>query len=49
MLTKTAVFAFAQAINFKAPFTRVKVEVPAAAPLATATEEIILDRPAGAA
>ena len=43
------VFVFVHAITFNAPFTRVKVEVEAAAPLASATAEMVLARPAGAA
>ena len=47
--TTTAVFALVHAIIFKAPFTRVKVEVDAAAPWASARAEIAFAKPTGAA
>ena len=48
-LATITVFAFVHAIILKAPFRRVKVEAEAAAPLATATTEIVFARPTGAA
>src|ERR1043165_3391452 len=44
-----AVFAFIHAISFNAPFTRSKVELPTAAPLAAAAAVTVTARPTGAA
>jgi hypothetical protein len=44
----TAVFAFVHAIIFNAPFTKARVDPPAAAPLAAATAEIVLASATGA-
>src|ERR1700722_3929157 len=44
-----AILVLDQNISFNAPFTRVKVEVEAMAPLVSAAVEIITARPEGAA
>ena len=48
-VTPIAVFTFSQVIMFMVPFTRIKVAVPAAAPFAIATTEIVFAKPTGAA
>src|SRR6185436_12444754 len=48
-LTAMGVFALVQAIIFKAPLTRVKVEMEAVAPSAIATAVAVFARTAGAA
>ena len=49
MPATTAVFAFVHAIIFNAPLMRVKVEVEAVAPLASATAVTVLASATGAA